>query len=136
MAINPNGRPVPLPDDASAPFFDGARRGELMLQVCTACGAWMWPVKPRCVECWSDAVEWRRASGRASVYSFAVMHGDFPGFVSPYVLAMVETEEGVRFTTDLAGVSPDEVRIGMPLTVVAEQLTPAVAIPGFRPAPA
>ena len=48
MGINQNGRPVPLPDDASAPFFDGARRGELMLQACASCGAWMWPVKPRC----------------------------------------------------------------------------------------
>jgi uncharacterized protein len=52
------------------------------------------------------------------------------------VLATVETEEGVRFTTDLAGVSPDDVHIGMPLTVVTEQLTPEVAIPGFRPVPA
>ena len=60
----------------------------------------------------------------------------FPGFVSPYVLATVETEEGVRFTTDLAGISPDQVHIGMPLTVVTEQLTPEVAIPGFRPAQA
>jgi uncharacterized OB-fold protein len=136
MGINQNGRPVPLPDDASAPFFDGARRGELMLQACAACGAWMWPVKPRCVECWSEEVQWRRASGRASVYSFAVMHGDFPGFASPYVLATVETEEGVRFTTDLAGVSPDQVHIGMSLAMVTEQLTPDVAIPGFRPAPA
>jgi len=121
MTINPNGRQVPLPDDASAPFFDGAGRGELMLQACAACGAWMWPVKPRCVECWSDSVQWRRASGRASVYSYAVMHGDFPG---------------LRFTTDMAGIGPDQVHIGMPLTVVTEQLTPEVAIPGFRPAQA
>ena len=53
-------RPVPVPDEASAPFFEGAARGELMLQRCRACGAFMWPVKPRCVECFSGDVEWAR----------------------------------------------------------------------------
>jgi len=102
MAVSESGRPVPEPDEASAPFFDAAQRDELALQRCATCGAWMWPVKPRCVECWSAAVEWKTASGRATVYSYAIMHGDFPGFQGPYVLATIETDEGVRFTVNLA----------------------------------
>ena len=57
----------------------------------------MWPVKPRCVECFSDAVEWAPASGRAELYSFVVVHQRYPGFEEPYVVATVETPEGVRF---------------------------------------
>ncbi len=41
----------PVPDEASAPFFDGARRGKLMLQCCAACGTWLYPVKHRCPDC-------------------------------------------------------------------------------------
>jgi uncharacterized OB-fold protein len=131
MAIGESGRPVPEPDEASAPFFDAAQRGELALQQCATCGAWMWPVKPRCIGCWSAAVEWKTASGRATVYSYAVMHGDFPGFDSPYVLATIETDEGVRFTVNLADVGPDEVAVGMPVQVTAVRLTADVAVPGF-----
>ena|ERR1700722_7538809 len=131
MAVSESGRPVPEPDEASAPFFDAAQRDELELQRCATCGAWMWPVKPRCVECWSAAVEWKTASGRATVYSYAIMHGDFPGFQGPYVLATIETDEGVRFTVNLADVGPDEVAVGMPLQVTAVRLTSEVGVPGF-----
>ena len=131
MAVSESGRPVPEPDEASAPFFDAAQRDELALQRCATCGEWMWPVKPRSVECWSAAVEWKTASGRATVYSYAIMHGDFPGFQGPYVLATIETDEGVRFTVNLADVGPDEVAVGMPLQVTAVRLTSEVGVPGF-----
>jgi uncharacterized OB-fold protein len=127
-------RPVPVPDEASAPFFDGAARGELMLQRCGACGAFMWPVKPRCVECFSADVAWSPASGRAELYSFAVVHQRYPGFEEPYVLATVETAEGVRFNTSVVGVDAGELEIGMPLEVVFEPVSEDVVVPRFRPA--
>ena len=127
-------RPVPVPDEGSAPFFAGAARGELMLQRCRSCGAFMWPVKPRCVECFSGDVEWARASGRAELYSFAVVHQRYPGFEEPYVVATVETPEGVRFNTSVVGVDPGELEIGMPLEVVFEPVSDDVSVPKFRPA--
>jgi uncharacterized OB-fold protein len=126
-------RPVPTPDEASAPFFAGAARGELMLQRCTACGAFMWPVKPRCVECFSGDVEWAPAGGRAELYSFAVVHQRYPGFDEPYVVATVETPEGVRFNTSIVGADPDELEIGMPLEVVFDPVSDDVVVPRFRP---
>ena len=51
----------------------------------------MWPVKPRCVECFSADVEWAPAGGHAVLYSFAVVHQRYPGFDEPYVVATVET---------------------------------------------
>jgi uncharacterized OB-fold protein len=125
-------RPVPVPDEASAPFFAGAARGELMLQRCGACGAFMWPVKPRCVECFSGDVEWTAATGRAELYSFVVVHQRYPGFEEPYVVATVETPEGVRFNTSIVADS-SELEIGMPLEVVFESLSDDVVVPKFKP---
>jgi uncharacterized OB-fold protein len=127
-------RPVPVPDEASAPFFAGAARGELMLQRCRACGAFMWPVKSRCVECFSAEVEWSAASGRGELYSFAVVHQRYPGFDEPYVLATVVTPEGVRFNTSIVGAAPDELRIGMELAVVFDSVSDDVVVPKFEPA--
>ena len=127
-------RPVPVPDDASAPFFAGAARGELMLQRCRACGAFMWPVKSRCVECFSAEVEWSAASGRGELYSFVVVHQRYPGFDEPYVLATVVTPEGVRFNTSIVGAEPDELRIGMQLAVVFDSVSDDVVVPKFEPA--
>ena len=128
-------RPVPVPDEASAPFFEGAARGELMLQRCRSCGAFMWPVRARCVECFSSDVEWEAASGRAELYSFVVVHQRYPGFEEPYVLATVQTPEGVRFNTSIVGADADQLTIGMQLTVVFEPVSDDVVVPKFEPVP-
>jgi uncharacterized protein len=125
-------RPAPVPDEASAPFFEGAARGELMLQRCVSCGTFMWPVKPRCVECFSGAVEWAPASGRAELHSFVVVHQRYPGFPEPYVVATVEVPEGVRFNTSIVGADPGELQIGMALEVVFEPVSAAVVVPKFK----
>lgn len=128
-----SARPVPVPDEASAPFFEGAARGELVLQHCGSCGAFMWPVRTRCVECFSNEVEWAPASGRAELYSFVVVHQRYPGFEEPYVLATVQTSEGVRFNTSIADADADELEIGMPLEVVFERVSDDVVVPKFKP---
>jgi uncharacterized OB-fold protein len=134
-ATEQSERPVPVPDEASAPFFDGAARGELMLQRCRSCGAYMWPVRARCVECFSNEVEWEAASGRAELYSFVVVHQPYPGFAEPYVLATVQTPEGVRFNTSIVGADADELTIGMQLAVVFEAVSDDVVVPKFEPVP-
>ncbi len=127
-------RPVPVPDENSAPFFEGAARGELVLQRCGSCGAFMWPVRPRCVECFSNDITWEPVSGRAELYSFAVVHQRYPGFEEPYVVATVETAEGVRFNTSVVGVDPGKLEIGIRLEVVFERVSEDVVVPKFTPA--
>ena len=133
-ATEQSQRPVPVPDEASTPFFEGAARGELMLQRCRSCGAFMWPVRARCVECFSSEVDWAAASGRAELYSFVVVHQPYPGFEEQYVLATVQTPEGVRFNTSIVGADADELTIGMQLTVVFEPVSDDVVVPKFSPA--
>jgi uncharacterized OB-fold protein len=129
-----------VPDDASRPFFAGASQGVLLLRRCRACETFMsptgglgTPLRPRCVNCFSAELEWAPASGRGTLYSFAIQHQRYdPAFEVPYNIAVVELDEGVRLTTNVVGCANDELWIGMPLEVTFERLSEEVAIPKFR----
>jgi len=136
-------KPVPVPDAASAPFFDGALRGQLMLLRCRRCATFMTPtahlrtpLRRRCVSCLAADLDWTPASGRATLYSFALMHQLYDeAFAAdiPYNIAIVETAEGVRLTSQVVDCDNDRLRIGMPLEVTFERLSADVAVPKFRP---
>ena len=114
------GKPIPIPDAHSQPFFDGLLRGELVLQHCGACGTWMWPVRFRCIECFSDELRWEPSSGNGTVYSFARVHQVFhPGFAGevPYNVAMIDLDEGVRVIANVVGIADDELAIGQRVAV-------------------
>nr|WP_294521989.1 Zn-ribbon domain-containing OB-fold protein [uncultured Rhodopila sp.] len=130
-------KPVPVPDEISEPFFDGARQGRLMLQHCSACDGWSFPVRERCPHCFSAGLQWRQASGRGSLYTFTIMHQVMnPGFASavPYNIAQIDLAEGVRMTSNIVSTGNEALRIGMPLEVVFEEADGNVSLPKFRPA--
>jgi len=128
-------RPLPAPDEASRPFFDAAHEGRLVLQRCSACGTWMYPVRPRCVECFSDRVEWSEASGKGTLYSFAIVHTPYAGFEDevPYDISTIDLDERVRITATVVDCANEELRIGMPVEVVFHRLSDEVTVPKFRP---
>jgi uncharacterized OB-fold protein len=129
-------KPVPIADEASKPFFDGARERKLMIQKCVMCGAVMWPVKPRCDNCLGAKLEWTQASGKGTLYSFTLMHQVYhPGFAAevPYNIAEVDLEEGLRIITNIVGCPNAALQIGMPLEVTFEDVTDEVTLPKFKP---
>lgn len=108
-----------------------------MVQRCSSCGTMMWPVKPACINCLSPAVEWVQASGKATLYSFTLMHQVYhPAFASevPYNIAEVDLAEGLRIITNIVGCSNAELTIGMPLVVTFEDVSNEVTVPKFQPA--
>ena len=130
-------KPVPVPDERSRPFFDGARDGRLMLQHCIACNRWSFPVRERCPHCFAAQLEWRPASGRGSLYTYTIMHQVMhPGFASaaPYNIAQVDLDEGVRITSNIVGVDNAALRIGMKLEAVFEEVGEDLRLPKFRAA--
>lgn len=130
-------KPIPIPDEASRPFFEGAREHKLMIQRCSACGSALWPVKSRCRVCLSTDITWEEASGKGTLYTFALMHQVYHlGFASevPYNVAEVDLAEGIRVTSNIVGCPNAELRIGMPLEVTFEDISDAVTLPKFRPA--
>jgi uncharacterized OB-fold protein len=129
-------KPLPEPDEASRPFFEGAQRGELMIERCTTCGAHLAPGSIVCSECLGDALEWVRASGRGTLFSFAIMHQRYhPAFAAeiPYNIAVVELEEGPRLNTNIVGVPNEALQVGMPLVAGFEAESEEISLPRFRP---
>ena len=130
-------KPLPRIDEESRGFWEALARHELYVQRCRSCGTVRFYPRAVCPVDLSDATEWLRGSGRGTVYSFTVTHkNQAPGFREelPYVLAIVELAEGPRLMTNIVGCAPDAVRIGMPVEVVFDDVTPEVTLPRFRPA--
>ena len=89
---------------------------------CKSCGALQFPARQACGSCRASDAEPFRFSGRGTVYSFAEVAQPPRGFDGPYLVALVELEEGVRVTAQLTDVDPDEVEIGMAVEMVTRRL--------------
>ena len=129
-------KPLPQISPEMAPFFAAARRRQLVVQQCTRCKALRFPARPICSRCLGRDAAWVPVAGRGTVFSFAVMHqANHPGFAAevPYAVVVIELEEGVRLLSNLVGCPLRDVRIGLPVEVVFEDVTPDVTLPKFRP---
>ncbi|MFW6174877.1 MAG: Zn-ribbon domain-containing OB-fold protein [Chloroflexota bacterium] len=132
-------KPIPVPQPESDHYWEGTKQRELRLRHCKSCDqAYFYP-RDICPSCFGGDVDWITASGRGTVYTFAIVHrAPHPGFAedAPYITALVELEEGPRFPTNLVNVDPDpdKIHIGMPVRVVYEDITEEIALPKFEPA--
>jgi hypothetical protein len=112
---------IPVIDPASAPYWEGARRGELLIAACGACARVHHYPRPFCPHCWSEDVHPTTASGRGTLYTYSTVYvNDLPPFRDrlPYVAAVVELAEGPRVMTVIEGAEAEQLRIGMALRAV------------------
>ncbi len=131
-------KPVPVPDELTAPFWEAANRGVLAIQHCTACERYVHPPEAVCPDCEASDLTFREVSGRARVYTHTVVRDNVTqGFAEdePYVIGIIELVEQERLVlvANVVGVAPEDVRIGMPLRVTFERLTDEIALPQFMP---
>jgi len=127
-------KPIPAITPDMQPFFDAAKRHELVVQRCAQCGTHRFPAREICSNCLSRAAEWVRVSGEGEIFSYNVMHQVYhPGFAGevPYAVVVVKLKEGVKMLSNLLGVPPHDVKIGMLVRVVFEDITDAVTLPKF-----
>src|SRR3972149_2134084 len=128
--------PIPIADEESRPFFEGAKQRKLMILRCTQCGAWRLPTRERCADCWSTEFEWAQASGRGTLYPFGIMpQQSHPAFaeVIPYNFAFVELEEGPRLVTNIVDCPNGELRVEMPVEAVFDDVSGETTLVRFRP---
>ena len=133
-------RPLPLPDEVTAPFWEGCRRGELRMQRCAACARFRFLPRPMCPHCRSLDSEWVRMSGAGTLFSFVICHPPvLPAFEeqAPYAVALVELAEdpGLRMIGGVLDCPPDRLRIGQKLQVSFEEIEGGFMLPQWRPAP-
>src|SRR3954470_9125297 len=105
-------KPLPEPSESSRPFWEACRRHELRIQQCRQCKALIHYPKVHCPHDGSDGFDWALMSGKGTVYSFIVAHRAFhPGFKPelPYVVAIIELEEGPKMMSNVIGLDPDDV---------------------------
>ncbi|MBI4234618.1 MAG: OB-fold domain-containing protein [Chloroflexi bacterium] len=128
----------PIPDitvDNQA-FWEGCKRHEVLVQRCSDCG-YNRIGSPICPQCSSLKHQWVKASGRGMLYSWIVVYQRYhPAFTAdlPYNVAIVELQEGPRLWSNVVGVNSEELRNGMPLQVVFDDVTPEVTLAKFKPA--
>jgi uncharacterized protein len=125
-------RPTPTVTLDNQFFWDAASDSRLVGQRCSSCRRLMHPPRPACPVCQSLDSEIVEFAGTGTIYSYAVLHHPrHPSFDYPLVAVLVDLDEGIRLVSDLAGVGPDEVRIGMRVQVTFEPRGDASAVPVF-----
>jgi uncharacterized OB-fold protein len=129
-------KPLPRPSAESKPYWDAAREHRLVVQKCNACGEFWFPPSQRCAHCLSDHHAWTEVKGTGKVFSFVtyqrLYHKGWDGEV-PYVVAVIELDEGPRMLSTVVGVAPEKVACDMAVKVVFDDVTADATLPKFTP---
>lgn len=119
------------------PFWEAARRQELVAQHCPTCDRFVWYPREACPGCLGSDLPWRALAGTGTIYTFNVMRKPGNPMMTdevPYVVALVDLDEGLRMTTNLVGAEPEDVRCGQPVEVDwSVELSDGRRLPVFRP---
>jgi uncharacterized protein len=123
----PAGLPIPVPenDGLDKPYWDAARKGELVVQRCKACGTFQWGPEWICHKCLSFDMDWHKVSGKGRIYSWErPWHPVHPALKShgPYIVVLVELPDAgnVRMLGNLLGDPKQDVPIGADVQAVFE----------------
>lgn len=127
--------PKPVANADSHPYWSAARERRLVIRKCKDCGELHFMPRNLCPACWSDQLEWIDAAGTGRVHSFTVIRrASDPAFASlvPYVVALIELDEGPRMMANILGDGALSVRIGDPVRVTFEDRGEGALLPQFE----
>ena len=128
-------RPIPLPNEDTEAYWVSCHEGKLSVSTCGGCGHRFLPPACVCPVCLSLDVAMKPVSGKARVHSFIVVHKpQHPAFFeeAPYLVAIVELDEGPRLHTRLLDVDAKDVTVGMPVEVAFQKVEDEISLPVFR----
>ena len=127
--------PLPVPNADSLPYWNAARERKLLIRKCNACGALHFMPRHLCPVCWSDQLEWVQSKGEGSVHSCTVIRrAPVANFASlgPYVLALIDLDEGPRMVTNIVGPDALTAKIGDRVQVTFEDRGGGAMLPQFQ----
>jgi uncharacterized protein len=131
----PYQKPLPTITSLNRPFWEGLKRRELRMQKCDGCGLIWYPPSPLCPDCWSRGFTWTKLSGRGRVNSWVVFHqAYFRSFERhiPYNVVEIELAEGPRILANLVDVANTELRGGMAVEIVFDDVTDEITLAKFK----
>ena len=135
-----SNRPQPqFPEPNTAPFWDGAKAGELRYQTCNACAKVVFYPRLHCPHCLSSDLAWRVSAGEGTVYTYSVVRQNrVPAFIElgAYPVAYIDLDEGFRMMSTIVGVDNPltDIHVGQRVKVEFEaQEEGEYPIPVFRP---
>ena len=130
-------KPIPIVSPWAKPFWDATAIGILKIQKCSKCDMNIFYPRLYCPSCGSKEIEWIEALGTGNVYSFTVVENNAPSaFIvdMPYVVAVVELDEGIRMLTNIINCNLEQLTCDMRVKVVFERLNDDFTLPKFEPA--
>jgi uncharacterized protein len=140
-ATAPSASPTrmePPAAEVSRPFWEATRNKQFLLQWCTPCDQPIFYPREVCPRCLGTELEWRPASGQGQVHAVSVQHNPpMPPAAfnqGPYVVALIDLAEGARVMSNVIGCPPDDVVVGMPVTLTWEPLSDGRHLPQFQAA--
>jgi uncharacterized OB-fold protein len=132
-------KPLPLQENKALtdPFWQAAKRHELVMQRCTKCANWIHFPREQCPVCFSQQTEWAPVSGKGRVYAFTNVHqSQHPAFQedTPYCFAIVQLDEGPRMVTNIVDIAPENVQCDMPVVATYDDVSDDWTLVKFKPA--
>lgn len=130
------GRPLPIPTPETRAYWQATSEKRLVLQQCAECKHIYFPPRPFCPSCASRAITEIDASGKATLYSYIINHLPAPGYDTPFVIAVVQLNEGPRMMCNIVGclADPSQLELDMEVEVTFEEREDGHFIPQFKPA--
>lgn len=131
------GKPLPVISEDNETYWKYCKQHELRMQKCKDCGHIRFPASILCQACHSMESEWVKLAGKGKIYSYIVFHQAYHEAYQndiPYVVAIVQLDEGPRMESNITGVDVKVVEIDMPVEVYFDDVTDEVSLPKFKPA--
>jgi uncharacterized OB-fold protein len=131
-------QPLPVQSPEAKPFWEAATEEKLLIQKCSECGQHVWHPRTACPYCLSDELDWTQSEGNGHLYTYSVVHHpptDAWEDKVPYTTAIVYLPpEDVYIFTQIIDVDPDEVQVGMDVSLTFDHITEDITLPKFTPA--
>jgi uncharacterized OB-fold protein len=129
--------PRPISPEVTRPFWEAAKRHELVMPRCTTCDHLFFYPRSECPRCLSNHLEWVRVSGRGRLHTYTIVYQPANAAFrddTPYIYAVVQLDEGPRMVSTVVPCDLDAVRVDMPLEAIFDDVTPECTLVKFKPA--
>jgi uncharacterized protein len=128
--------PRPLSPEMTRPFWEAAKRHELVMPRCTTCDHLFFYPRSECPRCLSNHLEWMQVSGRGRLHTYTVVYQPANAAFrddTPYIYAVVQLDEGPRMVSNVVQCDLDAVKVDMPLEAIFDDVTPECTLVKFKP---